>query len=107
MKKPNKKDKKYYSDFIMINGIQKNKFVEHKYIKDLEKYIKHLESKVNNGVLDDVSVSLPTDEQIEETADIAYRYAKENFPIDDEYNYTQGYINGMTTLRNNIKGNKR
>lgn len=61
----------------------------------------------NNGVLDDVSVLLPTDEQIEETADVAYKYAKENFPIDDEYCYTQGYINGMTSLRNIIKGNKR
>jgi hypothetical protein len=67
------------------------------------------ESKATKELLDlfSVSVLLPTDEQIEETADVAYKYVKENFPIDDEYCYTQGYINGMTALRNIIKGNKR
>jgi len=54
MKKPNKKDRKYYDNFIMMNGRQDNRFVPNKYIKDLEKYIKYLESKVNNSVLDAV-----------------------------------------------------
>ena len=57
MKKPNKKDRKYYDNFIMMNGSQQNRMVPSRYIKDLEKYIKYLESKVNNGVLDDVSGS--------------------------------------------------
>ena len=53
-----------------------------------------------------VRLSLPTDIQIEETADVAYKHVREYFPINDEYCYTQGYINGMTALRNNIQNNE-
>ena len=55
MKKPNKKDRKYYDNFIMMNGRQENRIVPSRYIKDLEKYIEHLESQVNTGVLDDAN----------------------------------------------------
>jgi hypothetical protein len=56
--------------------------------------------------IDSVRLSLPTDIQIEETADVAYKHVREHFPINDEYCYTQGYINGMTALRNNIQNNE-
>jgi hypothetical protein len=55
MKKPNRKD--YYKDLEYFDKSVGKYFDNYLYEHDLEKYIEHLESKVNNGVLDDVSNS--------------------------------------------------
>ena len=52
MEKPNREN--YYKDLEYFDKIAGEYFDNYLYIHDLEKYIKHLENKVNDVVLDDV-----------------------------------------------------
>lgn len=54
------------------------------------RYITELESKVNNGVLDDVSVLLPTDEEITDWVCDEFKIDGLNFDEDVETQY--GYL---------------
>ena len=52
MEKPNREN--YYKDLEYFDKSSGKYFDNYLYIHDLEKYIKHLENKVNNVVSDDV-----------------------------------------------------
>lgn len=58
MEKPNKEDDKYWLPMVIdkVKGTKEIPFYHLYYERDLERYIEYLESKVNNGVLDDVIV---------------------------------------------------
>lgn len=53
MEKPNREN--YYKDLKYFDKSSGKYFDNYLYEHDLEKYIKHLENKVNNVVSDDVS----------------------------------------------------
>jgi hypothetical protein len=55
MKRPIKKDKRWWSVAENNKGTTVSKFDNHGFILELENYITHLESQVNNVVSDDVS----------------------------------------------------
>ena len=48
----------------------------------------------------DIRLSLPTDAEIEVLADESYKEVIKDFPIYEEYEYTQGYIQGSIVMRN-------
>lgn len=65
---------------------------------------RHLEKikKTEQLTIPVVMDSLPTDIQIEGLAYDSYKDVRIHFPIDDEYCYTQGYIGGMSCLRDKL-----
>ena len=69
--------------------------------KQLTKALDIVLSKVKeNGLLHDIRLSLPTDSEIEVLADESYKEVIKDFPVYEEYEYTQGYIQGAIVMRN-------
>lgn len=53
-------------------------------------------------ILFNVSVSVPSDEEIEALADKVYLEVRKHFPIYEEYEFTQGYIQGAMAMRSRL-----
>ena len=64
--------------------------------------ISHLEAKKLILNLFGVSVSVPSDEEIEALAGEVYLEVRKYFPIYEEYEFTQGYIVGAMAMRNRL-----
>lgn len=99
MEKPNREN--YYKDLEYFDKSAGKYFDNYLYEHDLEKYIKHLENKVNNVVSDDVISCLPTDVEISDYSKQKYLYRKS--PCGTYYEGKQkGFYEGAEWLKDKL-----
>lgn len=93
--------------YRLNKGQSENKITHVSYLDDLEKYIKHLESKVDNFVLANVRLSLPDDaKHFAEWMDIVcfrdgrfeWKYKADNYT--KKYTTTQMYVEWLQLTSN-------
>ena len=86
------------SMFPMIEELRKE-------VERLQKENDELQQQLKNCNLQNVSVSLPSDEEIETLADDMIFVSEDDLrPIEI---YREGFIDGMTQLRDKLSGNER